>query len=141
MYVTSKFKLGACVEDTVSGKTKLPKNGVCFPKPCGSTSPTSDYDVSLIGQESGLVVAEFNKRFEAPINDAPMDYKSLGKTASYFGKPSEQVFDTNIYAYSLEYAMPSLYDGLGTFYRNLMRKLDFYPQFQMLELVGAYMKV
>ena len=133
MYVTSQFTLQACDHNPGSGKIKFP-GGVCFPAPYGSTSATSDYDVGLIGKNSGLVVAEFNKRFEDSVTTSPL-------VVGHFGKPSELVFDTNIYAYSLEYAMPSLFEGLSIFYSNLMPKLDFYPQFQMLELAGAYMKV
>ncbi|CAB4014517.1 Hypothetical predicted protein, partial [Paramuricea clavata] len=100
--------------------------GVCFLPPYGTTSPTSDYDVGLIGKDSGLVAATFNTKFEEP--DA-------------FGKPSELVFDTNIYGYSLEYSMPSLFVDLSTFYTLLMPKLDFKPRYQMLELAGAYVKL
>lgn len=125
LYVNSDFKLKACDHEPLHGKIKFTK-GVCFLPPYGTTSPTSDYDVGLIGKDSGLVAATFNTKFEEP--DA-------------FGKPSELVFDTNIYGYSLEYSMPSLFVDLSTFYTLLMPKLDFKPRYQMLELAGAYVKV
>ncbi len=125
LYVHSKYKLKACAREPLHNKIKF-TDGVCFPRPYGSTTATSDYDVGLIGKESGLLAAEFNTEFEK---------------SSAFGKPSEIVFDTNIYGYSFEYAMPSLLVGLSTFYTILMPKLDFIPRYQMLELAGAYIKV
>ena len=85
-----------------------------------------------------MAVVNFNTRFEAETNPPELP---LEDTAGYFGKPSELVLDTNIYAYSLEYSMPSLFENLGAFYNILMPKLDFEPKYQMLELAGAYMKV
>ena len=66
----------------------------CYPSPIGSATATSDYDVSLIGPKSGELVANFNDKFK-----------------EMFGEASEIVFDTNIYAYSLEYAIPSKVRG------------------------------
>ena len=66
----------------------------CYPLPIGSATATSDYDVSLIGPKSGELVANFNDKFQEE-----------------FKVPSETVFDTNIYAYSLEYAIPSKIKG------------------------------
>ena len=66
----------------------------CYPFPIGSATATSDYDVSLIGPKSGELVANFNDKFK-----------------EMFGEASEIVFDTNIYAYSLEYAIPSKIQG------------------------------
>ena len=66
----------------------------CYPAPYGSASATSDYDVGLVGPKSGELVANFNDKFE-----------------EIFKKTSEEVFDTNIYAYSLEYAMPTKFKG------------------------------
>ena len=66
----------------------------CYPAPYGSASATSDYDVGLVGPKSGELVANFNDKFD-----------------EIFGRTSEEVFDTNIYAYSLEYAMPTKFQG------------------------------
>ena len=66
----------------------------CFPVPYGSARSTSDYDVGLVGPKSGDLLANFNDKFE-----------------EMFGKSSEEVFDTNIYAYTLEYAIPSKFEG------------------------------
>ncbi len=120
----------------LSGKTltgcSKDKNGkiieplyVCFPVPYGTASPTSDYDVGLIGPTAGSLTIEFNKYFNNKFN----------------GIPSEDVFDTNVYGYSLEYAMPQAFSGLTGFYMTVLPKFDFDPQFQMLELAGAYRKV
>ncbi len=125
LYVHSKYKLEACEHEPLHGKIKFTSE-VCFLPPYGTTSATSDYDVGLVGKKSGFVASEFNTEFEKP---------------AAFGKPSEIVFDTNIYGYSLEYSMPSLFVELPGFYTLLMPKLDFNPRFQMLELAGAYVKV
>ena len=61
----------------------------------------SDYDVGLVGPKSGDLLANFNDKFE-----------------EMFGKSSEEVFDTNIYAYTLEYAIPSKFEGTAS-YLNL----------------------
>ena len=66
----------------------------CFPVPYGSARSTSDYDVGLVGPKSGDLLANFNDKFE-----------------EMFGKSSEEVFNTNIYAYTLEYAIPSKFEG------------------------------
>ena len=66
----------------------------CFPVPYGSARSTSDYDVGLVGPKSGDLLANFNDKFE-----------------EMFWKSSEEVFDTNIYAYTLEYAIPSKFEG------------------------------
>ena len=77
----------------------------CYPAPYGSASATSDYDIGLVGPKSGELVANFNDKFE-----------------EIFGRTSEEVFDTNIYAYSLEYAMPTKFQGKS---RGLPRKNKF----------------
>ena len=105
-----------------NGLTAIPRN-VCFLPNFGSSDPTSDHDVTLVGPGSASLTAEFNGYFS--------------KT---FKKPSEQVLDTNIYAYSLEYAIPKAFSGLPKFYTYLALA-DCEAQFQMLELAGAYMKV
>lgn len=67
----------------------------CFPLPYGSTTAISDYDVGLVGSKSGDLLANFNDKF-----------------VELFKKSSEEVLDTNIYAYTLEYAMPSKFVGM-----------------------------
>ena len=67
----------------------------CYPPPYGSATATSDYDVGLVGPKSGELLANFNDKF-----------------AEKFKKSSEEVFDTNIYAYTLEYAMPEKFIGM-----------------------------
>ena len=68
---------------------------MCFPKPYGSATYKSDYDVGLIGKDSGTVTQEFNRYFQ-----------------DKFKLPSELVFDTNVYAFTLEFAMPSMFPKL-----------------------------
>ena len=78
----------------------------CYPTPYGSSTATSDYDVGLIGPKSGELLANFNDKF-----------------AKQFKKSSEEVFDTNIYAYTLEYAMPSIFIGILLFFLNFNESL------------------
>lgn len=73
---------------------KIPEYS-CYPPPYGSATPTSDYDVGLVGPKSGELLANFNGKFEG-----------------MFKKSSEEVFDTNIYAYTLEYVIPSKFIGM-----------------------------
>ena len=122
LFELSGKKLKACLKDK-NDKIIVPAT-VCFLPPYGTTSATSDYDVGLIGRTSGSLTVAFNEYFT--------------KT---FSKASEQVFDTNIYGFSLEYAIPQIFTGLTLFYNRVLPLLDFEPQFQMLELAGAYMKV
>ena len=103
LYVTfllahlSGEKLTVCSRDK-DNKIEIPKYA-CFLPPYGSTTATSDYDVGLIGPASGSLTVAFNDYFQKKFN-----------------KPSEQVFDTNIYAFSLEYALPEMFTGLTLFY-------------------------
>ena len=100
LWLVSGKKLTACKEkrDNYTGipqSWKIPEGGVCFPKPYGSATYKSDYDVGLIGKDSGNVTQEFNRYFE-----------------DKFKIPSELVFDTNVYAFTLEFAMPKMFPNL-----------------------------
>ena len=118
LWHVSKGTLTACKEKR-SSYTKIPqsweipKHGVCFPKPYGSATYKSDYDVGLIGKDSGTVTQEFNSYFQAT-----------------FGIPSELVFvfDTNVYA------LPPLF----TFGLHILEQMKWY---KMQELASAYYKV
>ena len=100
LYDQSGNKLVPCAR-TKDEKIVIPDSGVCYPAPYGSATCTSDYDVGLIGQDAGFLTEKFNAYFQS-ING--------------FGKPSELVFDTNVYAFTLEFAMPFLFTKLpGTF--------------------------
>ena len=66
LWLVSGKKLTACKEkrDNYTGipqSWKIPEGGVCFPKPYGSATYKSDYDVGLIGKDSGNVTQEFNR--------------------------------------------------------------------------------
>ena len=102
------------------------KAGVCFPKPYGSATYKSDYDVGLIGKDSGTVTKNFNDFFQG--NEG-------------FGKPSELVFDTNVYAFTLEFAMPSLFIKLPDTFAGKVAKLEQSVNYKMQELASAYYKV
>ena len=129
LWHVSGKKLTACKEKR-SSYTKIPqsweipKHGVCFPKPYGSATYKSDYDVGLIGKDSGTVTQEFNSYFQ--------------KT---FGIPSELVFDTNVYAFTLEFAMPAMFTSLPPSFTFGLHKLEQTKWYKMQELASAYYKV
>ena len=108
----------------VDGKYRIPAHGVCYPVPYGSAEWSSDYDVGLIGTSSGILTKRFNKYFE-----------------NTFHTPSELVFDTNIYAFTLEYAMPLMFVGLPKNFVKGVEKIEATVDFKMQELAGAYFKV
>ena len=80
--------------------------------------------MGLIGHTSGILTGAFNEYFREKFN-----------------KPSEEVFDTNVYAYTLEYAMPELFTGMTGYFKNIVPYLDLKPWYQMQELASAYFKV
>ncbi|KAL9980152.1 hypothetical protein ACROYT_G008701 [Oculina patagonica] len=128
LYVESGKKLVPCTR--TGGKIAIPDSGICYPAPYGSATCTSDYDVGLIGKDAGFITKKFNDYFQG----------SKG-----FRKPSELVFDTNVYAFTLEYAMPLLFTKLSTSFTNGVnvqkmnndQKIDY----NMRELASSYYKV
>ena len=129
LWYVSGEKLTACKEKRSSytdipQSWEIPEGGVCFPKPYGSATYKSDYDVGLIGKDSGTVTQEFNSYFQ--------------KT---FGLPSELVFDTNVYAFTLEFAMPSMFPSLPLSFTLGLHKLEQFRWYKMQELASAYYKV
>ena len=128
LYVQSRDKLNKkltpCTK-TKDGKFEIPVSGVCFPQPYGSATCTSDYDVGLIGNLAGFLTMEFNDYFQA-----------------VYGKPSEVVFDTNIYAFTLEYSLPKIFQGLvAAEFVDAVLKKEEHIKYKMQELAGAYFKV
>ena len=129
LWLVSGEKLTACKEkrDNYTGipqSWEIPEGGVCFPKPYGSATYKSDYDVGLIGKDSGTVTQKFNSYFK--------------KT---FGLPSELVFDTNVYAFTLEFAMPKMFPSLPLSFTLGLHKLEQFRWYKMQELASAYYKV
>ena len=129
LWLVSGKKLTACKEkrDNYTGipqSWKIPEGGVCFPKPYGSATYKSDYDVGLIGKDSGTVTHEFNKYFQEKFN-----------------LPSELVFDTNVYAFTLEFAMPSMFSRLPRPFTFVIGKFEKMRKYKMQELASAYYKV
>ena len=107
-------------------KIIIPESGVCYPEPYGSASCTSDYDVGLVGSASGYLTEAFNNYFQG---------------GEGFGKPSEIVFDTNVYAFTLEFSMPFLFSGLPVNLANGVARKEKTVEFKMQELASAYYKV
>ncbi|XP_078361861.1 uncharacterized protein LOC144646191 [Oculina patagonica] len=126
LYEQSSNKLIPCAKTADGKQIVIPDSGVCFPAPYGSATCTSDYDVGLVGKNSGIVTERFNAYFQG---------------VGGFDKPSELVFDTNVYAFTLEYAMPFYFDKLPvSFAENVVRNEQMY-NFKMQELASAYFKV
>ena len=96
----------------------------CYPAPYGSADCTSDYDVGLVGAKSGELTGDFNDRFE-----------------NIFAAPSEEIFDTNIYAFSLEYALPSLFDGLTDSFKKDLKEMEASDNYKMQDLASALFKI
>ena len=97
---------------------------VCIPQAYGSTSYTSDYDVGINGPGAGKLVNEFNNHF-----------------ITQFGMSSEDLLDANVYAFSIEYAMPQLFIRTDPTILTIMVELDADKDFQMQELAVAIFKV
>lgn len=125
LYVESSKKLQPCVS-TNDKKIRIPDSGVCYPAPYGSATCTSDYDVGLVGKDAGGLTEKFNAYFQG---------------AQGFGQPSELVFDTNVYAYTLEYAMPFLFVKLPSTFVAGVEKNELKIDWRMQELASAYYKV
>ena len=129
LWLVSGKKLTACKEkrDNYTGipqSWRIPEGGVCFLKPYGSATYKSDYDVGLIGKDSGTVTQEFNRYFE-----------------DKFKIPSELVFDTNVYAFTLEFAMPKMFPNLPRSFISDLHNLEEMGRYKMQELASAYYKV
>ena len=112
-------------ERNVDNKLVIP-DSVCFPEPFGGASCTSGYDVSLAGKDAGYVTEKFNNYFQS---------------TDGFGKPSEIVFDTNVNAFTLQYAMPFLFAGLPTGFSCGVENNEQKTYYKMQELACAYYKV
>jgi len=82
--------------------------------------------VGLIGKDAGYVTEKFNEYFQGEDG---------------FEKPSEMVFDTNVYAFTLEYAMPFLFAGLPTGFSSGVKYNEQTIYYKMQELASAYYKV
>ena len=98
LWLVSKGTLTACKEKRSSytdipQSWEIPKRGVCFPKPYGSATYKSDYDVGLIGKDSGTVTQEFNKYFQKKF-DLPSELVILTQmfTPSLWNSPCPQCF-------------------------------------------------
>ena len=125
LYIQSGKKLVPCSRS--NNKIVISPSGVCYPEPYGTASCTSDYDVGLVGKDAGLLTEKFNLYFES---------------AQGFKKSSELVFDTNVYAFTLEFAMPFLFNRFPdpTFATRVVQ-LENTVDYKMQELASAYYKV
>ena len=124
LYEQSGEKLVPCSRS--NNKIVIPPSGVCYPEPYGTASCTSDYDVGLVGKDAGILTEKFNLYFES---------------AKGFSKSSELVFDTNVYAFTLEFAMPFLFEGLPGSFATRVAQLENTENYRMQELASAYYKV
>ena len=126
LYLMSGGKLIPCSNS--GKKISIPASGVCYPTPYGTASCTSDYDVGLVGRDAGILTKKFNEYFQ--------------NSKTGFGKPSELVFDTNVYAFTLEYAMPYLFaDFPNPAFAKNVEKEENTVKYKMQEVASAYYKV
>ena len=126
LYEQSGFKIIPCARTVDNKKIVIPDSGVCYPAPYGSATCTSDYDVGLVGKNAGILTEKFNNYFQ---------------DVNGFGKPSELVFDTNVYAFTLEFAMPFYFDKLPPYFDDEVAKKEQTVNSKMQELASAYYKV
>lgn len=140
LYVTHVLNLlrgemtfGPCNADSGSGNLIVPPAGVCYPAPYGSATCTSDYDVALVGERSGSLTALFNQFFLESVSRDPI---VVG-----FGKSSEELFDTNVYAFTLEFAMPNIYVGLSAEFVTQVNDMNGSLHYTIQEVVSAIMKM
>ena len=100
---------GPCIEHA-KGDLTVPDTGVCFVTPLSDVTCTSDHDVALMGQRSGTMASHFNQFF----------MQSVGTDVNIpgFAKSPEELFDTNVYAFTLEYAMPQAFKGITGLFRK-----------------------
>ena len=82
----------------------------------------------LIGVNSGTVTQRFNQYFQAA-------------TPNGFGKPSELVFDTNVYACTVEFAMPAIFLKIPRTFADKVVRLETKVKYKMQELASAYYKI
>ena len=123
--VVRGMKLTPCVETVYGGGLhEIPDSGVCFLPPYGSATCTSDYDVGLVGKNAGILTRAFNDYFQ-----------------QNFLKPSEVAFDTNVYAFTLEFALPSIFVKLPQAFVLDLKVKEAMMKYQMQELASAYYKV
>lgn len=104
-----ELSFGPCLTHP-NGNLTVPTAGVCFLMPLSHVTCTSDHDVALLGKRSGTLASQFNKFFT----------ESVGADSFIpgFAKTSEDLFDTNVYAFTLEYAMPQAFNGLTGLFTN-----------------------
>jgi len=127
LYVQSGKKLVPCSRSRPNNNIVIPPSGVCYPEPYGTASCTSDYDVGLVRKDAGSLTQKFNLYFESTRG---------------FKKSSELVFDTNVYAFRLEFAMPFLFEGFpDSTFATRVAQLENTLDYKMQELASAYYKV
>ena len=125
LWMESGQALIPCESDPNTKAVIIPES-ICYPEPYGSATCTSDYDVGLVGKNAGILTEKFNSYFEGP---------------GGFGKPSEKVFDTNVYAFTLEYAITKMFSGLPNTFAATVAAAEEKVNFKMQELVHSYYKV
>ncbi|CAB3999777.1 Hypothetical predicted protein [Paramuricea clavata] len=137
VYVLNKINLedisfGPCIKHA-NGDFTVPTNGVCFLTPLNHVTCTSDHDVAMIGKRSGTVASQFNKFFTESVG-TDVDIPGFAKT-------SGDLLDTNVYAFTLEYAMPQAFKGLTGVFKNKVNNFNADLNLIVLEIVTAISKM
>lgn len=122
-----------CDEHAGSKKIMVPAAGACFPVPHDVVTCTSDFDIALVGERSGTLAALFNQFFREPLGTDPI--------VAGFGKSVEEIFDTNVHAFTLEYAMPAIFGGITREFHAQVNIMNGYIKFKVQEVVSAIIKM
>lgn len=131
--VSGDLTFAPCDIDSSTRNLIVPDAGVCFPAPHGVVTCTSDFDIALVGKRSGSLTARFNQFFREPLG--------LDSSVAGFGKTAEEIFDTNVHAFTLEFAMPSIYSGLTQEFVTEAEIINAHIKFRIQEVVSAILKM
>ncbi|XP_028399825.1 uncharacterized protein LOC114523163 [Dendronephthya gigantea] len=129
----SDRKFGPCKYDPVSKTLENPTEHECFVVPLHPITCTSDFDIALMGTRSGSLAARFNQFFLEPLG--------ADKFVPGFGKSSEEVFGANIFAFTLEYALPDVVRNMPPPQTQTLTKLRDKNNFKLEEIVTAIRKM
>lgn len=113
----------------------VPPAGECLVKPRGVTTCNSDFDIALLGARSGSLTALFSQFFQ----ENPGQLQKMSVPG--FGKTSEEVLDVNVHAFTLEFAMPSIFQGLPVGFLMQATKMNNHINYKVQEIVSAILKM
>ena len=133
-------------ENDINKRIILPDNSACYPQQAGSLMCTSDADVSLVGELSGVTASQYNTYFKQKYGEQPICGENEDELCT-----TDVLMDNNIYALSLEFAVPELFvidkalpNSKKENYKNFkvrLANIERNRYFQWLDIVLALMQV